>query len=225
MEHVAMRCRTFLFTLALVTATPVILDSGQEARAQGADSLSIPLSSTAWAMQFKIGTNFRLKPFEGGTFAFKKHLSPSSAWQVGVRTGASTSTSKRTGSAVDTESGSRVDYSISLRGRYLSYPLLGKQDRSGIQLFTGAGPLVRFSKERKEADDETILEETGVDIGISSTVGAEWFFHSRVSAHAQYVLDLEFSRFVRDRKEENKIEVTEAGLRSVGVRFGLSVYF
>jgi len=184
---------------------------------QSADPKPIPLREGAWALQFNVGQNFTLDSFLGSTISAKKHTSAARAWQVGLTLAAGVTSRETDGGPSRTDD----QQDVAVTARYLAYPLLDEQDTESVQLYLGAGPLIEF---RRANQASRTAWQWGV--GVSGTIGAEWFVHPRISLNGAYESSL---RYGRDR-----VEPEEAGpgrttnrfqLRAGGARFGVSVYF
>ena len=186
------------------------------AQAQDAsDADSIPLSEEAWALQFDVRPNFfDLSSFLGSTISAKRHTSAARAWQVGLTFGASV-VSRET-----EEESSRDRQNVEVTARYLAYPLLGEQDSESIQLYLGAGPLVEFGRVSQEG-----LTRTQWGVGVSGTIGAEWFVHPRIGLNAAYESTLRYGRERREPEDEPSQTTNRFDLQAGGARLGVSVYF
>ena len=186
------------------------------AQAQDAsDADSIPLSEEAWALQFDVRPNFfALSSFLGSTISAKRHTSAARAWQVGLTFGASV-VSRET-----EEESSRDRQNVEVTARYLGYPLLGEQDSESIQLYLGAGPLVEFGRVSQEG-----LTRTQWGVGVSGTIGAEWFVHPRISLDGAYESTLRYGRERREPEDEPSQTTNRFDLQAGGARLGVSVYF
>ena len=186
------------------------------AQAQDAsDADSIPLSEEAWALQFDVRPNFfDLSSFLGSTISAKRHTSAARAWQVGLTFGASV-VSRET-----EEESSRDRQNVEVTARYLGYPLLGEQDSESIQLYLGAGPLVEFGRVSQEG-----LTRTQWGVGVSGTIGAEWFVHPRIGLNGAYESTLRYGRERREPEDEPSQTTNRFDLQAGGARLGVSVYF
>lgn len=191
-----------------VAATPA-------AQAQDAsDADSIPLSEEAWALQFDVRPGLTLNSFLGSTISAKRHTSAARAWQVGLTFGASV-VSRET-----EEEPSRDRQNVEVTARYLEYPLLGEQDSESIQLYLGAGPLVEFGRVSQEG-----LTRTQWGVGVSGTIGAEWFVHPRIGLNGAYETSLRYGRERREPEDEPSQTTNRFDLQAGGARLGVSVYF
>jgi hypothetical protein len=200
-----------LIGLGLASTAPV--------RAQeSAGSEELPLQEGAWALQFDVGQNFTLDSFLGSTISAKRHTSAARAWQVGLTLGASV-VSRET----EQVSSSTVDQqTVEVTARYLAYPLLGEQDAESIQLYLGAGPSLDF---RRTSEESVTNWRWG--IGVSGTIGVEWFVHPRIGLNGAYQSTLRYGRIRREPEDEDTPSQTtnRFDLRAGGARFGVSVYF
>ena len=191
-----------------VAATPA-------AQAQDAsDADSIPLSEEAWALQFDVRPGLTLSSFLGSTISAKRHTSAARAWQVGLTFGASV-VSRET-----EEESSRDRQNVEVTARYLGYPLLGEQDSESIQLYLGAGPSIDFRRVSEGA-----VTDWRWGIGVSGTIGAEWFVHPRIGLNGAYETSLRYGRERREPEDEPSQTTNRFDLQAGGARLGVSVYF
>jgi len=95
------------------------------------------------------------------------------------------------------EESSRDRQNVEVTARYLAYPLLGEQDSESIQLYLGAGPLVEFGRVSQEG-----LTRTQWGVGVSGTIGAEWFVHPRIGLNGAYESTLRYGRERREPEDE-----------------------
>lgn len=184
------------------------------------------LQQGVWALQFQIKENFTLSAFEGTTLSVKRHTSATRAWRLGVSLGATFENS-------DSEDGdqSKVDrQQIALIGHYLFYPTL----KDPIHLYVGPGLRGAYSRastknEQRRPNGELILLADGSvfewTVGLSGTLGVEWFANKSISLLAEYSTSLSYatSGFNGDARRPSTDRNTWS-LRSDNVRFGLSVY-
>lgn len=184
------------------------------------------LQQGSCALQYGVGSNFNLGSLLGSTISFKKHISDSHAWQVGLGVRADFSS----GEYVDADR-NYIQQSFAVIAHYLVYPLLTERSGETIHFFYGAGPEITWNRSTESIDREQNdrdVSENRWSIGVSGVVGTEWFVHERISLSASYRSVLGFRRESTDIEGEN---VEDAGSRnglslsSHGVLFGVSVYF
>jgi len=194
-----------------VAATPA-------AQAQDAsDAGSIPLSEDAWALQFDVeARNLALTPFLGSTISAKRHVSPARAWQLGLTLRTSVVSRETEQESSRTEDRQTVEVTV----RYLAYPLLGEQDSESIQLYLGAGPSIDFRRVSEES-----VTDWRLGVGVSGTIGAEWFVHPRISLDGAYESTLRYGRERREPEDGPSQTTNRFDLRAGGARLGVSVYF
>jgi hypothetical protein len=96
----------------------------------------------------------------------------------------------------------------------------------------GLGPQIKYSwYNRKESTTKLLtnsFKENLVGIGITSTVGVEWFANQSISFHSEY--NLLFSYNIYKYQRGTFKELTDGTRKyyewtSMGVRFGFSAYF
>lgn len=180
------------------------------------DADSIPLNEGAWALQFDVSQNFTLNSFLGSTISAKRHVSPARAWQFGL-----TLRSSVVSREIEQESSSTEDrHTVEVTARYLAYPLLGEQDSESIQFYLGAGPSIDFGRAREEP-----FTDWRWGVGVSGTIGAEWFVHPRISLDGAYQSTLRYGRERREPEDGPSQTTNRFDLRTGGARFGVSVYF
>lgn len=184
------------------------------------------LRQGSWALQYGVGSDFMLGSLLGSTISFKKHISASHAWQLGLTVGASFSSE-------DESDGTREldQQALALTGHYLVYPLLTDQPAETIHFFYGAGPEIAWNRSHQSTELEQGDQadtNTYWSAGISGVVGAEWFVHQRISLNATYRSVLKYAR--NSRSTEN-VDVEARSqtrntfqLHSPGVQLGVSVY-
>lgn len=183
---------------------------------ESADPEPTPLREGAWALQFDVGQNFTLDSFLGSTISAKRHTSAARAWQVGFTLGAGVTSRETDGGSSRTEN----QQDVAVTARYLAYPFLGDQETESVQLYLGAGPLVDF---RRASQASQTAWQWG--IGVSGTIGAEWFVHPRISLNGAYESVLRYGRERVETEDGPGRTTNRFRLGAGGARFGVSVYF
>ncbi|NBC01095.1 MAG: hypothetical protein GVY15_09585 [Bacteroidetes bacterium] len=208
-----------VFGIGVLPAPHVLAQEREEAESHA-------LQAGAWALQFSVGENFTLNSFLGSTISGKRHVSDARAWQAALTLrGRATSEEDERGSVDD---GSQA---LDLTVRYLSYPLLGERPTETIQLYIGAGPNLMFDRRtfsRESSEQESSTDRLMWSLGVSGTVGAEWFVHPRISLSGAYETALRYRRqTIEQESEVQEVDETRSTfeLSPGGVRFGVSVYF
>ena len=200
-----------LLGLGAVATTPVWAQDS-------AGPEGLPLQEGVWALQFGVGQNFTLNSFLGTAISAKRHTSAARAWQVGLSLRSSVVSRETEQVSSSTEDRQNVE----VTARYLAYPLLGEQDSESIQLYLGAGPSIDFRRVSEEA-----VTDWEWGIGVSGTIGAEWFVHPRISLDGAYQSTLRYGRERREPEDEESPSQTtnRFDLQAGGARLGVSVYF
>lgn len=212
-------CATVLLLLCLAGPWGLGIDRAHAQERRGDRPHS--LHAGTWALQFGVGENVTLDPFLGSTISGKRHTSAARAWQVGLTLDASVRSDDEEDSGTDDQE------TLTLTARYLAYPLLDTQDVETVQLYLGAGPQLSFQRDGGGGQGAS-QTSTRWGIGLSGTIGAEWFVHRRISLSGAYEAALlyrreqvEIERPGEDEERSSNRYALEAG----GVRFGVSVYF
>lgn len=206
-----------VFGIGVLTAPHVLAQEREEAESHA-------LQAGAWALQFGVGENFTLNSFLGSTISGKRHVSDARAWQVGLTVGAFVFSRDEENRPRDSDSNRQ---NLALTVRYLSYPLLGDRPSESIQLYIGAGPELTFDRRSttQEFNDQELTRTSLLwGLGVSGTVGAEWFVHPHISLTAAYETVLRYTPDRFDREETDEDQTTHTFITPSRVRFGVSVY-
>ncbi len=198
----------------------------------------------AWALQFGISDNFTLTNFEGGSVSVKRHLTDSSAVRLGVTASASSNDSEYAETALPPDTlvsrhvSDGTQHRMSVSADYVAYPLLARR----MNLFLGVGLVGSYSRSRGQTDvydarfgaTERDSELDQWSVGISGSIGVEWFAAPSISFHAEYggalryysnkqTSTMPWQSGSMSRKSVTSSTATSFSLSSV--RFGLSAYF
>ena len=172
------------------------------------------LRDDAWALQFGIGSDFTLRPLQGGAISAKHHSSPARALRYGVSAVAEHLDA-------DSTSPDRSRLTLGLVAHFLRYPTLARDPEGNLQMFWGLGPrldldMLRIAPPTGESDTRG-----GIAVGAGAVIGAEWFVRPRISLSAEYetALTAELSHPAATRID------WAIRLRPRGVLFGVSAYF
>ena len=213
---------TTLFSASLLAAPAIAQDREEGSEEESEDEPPHALVDGAWALQFGIGSNFRLRSLDGSTLSFKRHTSAAQAWQIGVTLDGLYSDRSDEG---DNQSEVTDRQTVEFTARYLVYPMLNERPLETIQLFGGAGPTVSFDRSRADlANDDTASTRSILQAGLSGVLGGEWFVRERLSLSAAYISTLVYQRH-RQRDDRRDIASDGVQLNARGVRLGMSVYF
>lgn len=200
---------------------------------------------TGQAIQFGIGSSFRLGTFEGATISYQRFLTDRVAWRLGLSIDADYRATEYEETAVgDIEMSGSIDLtdwnsSFSASSEWLLYR------GSVVSMYFGGGPRVSYSSRQDEYarfypdDDESWRAErvrgTGLGIGAGGVVGVQWAAADWIALHAEYRVNAMYRHETYERtlaeggSEEYIREITDTVNRfvldSTGVRFGLSIYF
>ena len=191
------------------------------------------LTDSSRAIQFGIGSSFRLTSFDNQSLAVKYHLTPQTAIRVRVSArGTTNRTDSETrvtiGDSLVSSTGSSnsqtQDLTFSLSSDYLMFLDLPED----LFLFVGAGPMAEYSYRAYGTDDWS----RALAFGLDGAIGSEWFASHRISVHAEYQAAVLY-RIYKSKSTYEGSSQTETRdsrtitweLRSGTVIFGLSVYF
>ena len=191
---------------------------------------SSPLAEGSTALQFKISEYFNLNSFSGTLFSYKRHLSEDRANRIGLNLNTRYTTSDFPDNENERED-SVADISLGIEYTRMHYT----NPDSEIKFYYGYGPAVNFGYDRSVRDQtnsESERQTTSYGISGIGYAGVEWFFHSSMSLHAEYLGSIRVThRRTKVTTESNvtddtnRTNTTSFSLRGNGVRFGLSVYF
>ena len=202
------------------------------------------------ALQFQIADKSILQSFQGTTISFKHHYDRLSAYRLGVSLSFNNLHNDNSSSSFlrDTLSygGSATMHETSVSMWLQAQRLWYVDNPTSVFFFLGTGPYVGVS--RSSSHSETLLlpvesdfgkqtiEQitTGISLGMSALAGVEWFATKAISLHAEYDVNVGFSWNKNHQTSDastpgyyttTEATVTQWQLASLGVKFGLSVYF
>ena len=189
-----------------------------------------PLQTGSRALQFQITDNFTLSSFEGATISYKRHFSEDRATRIGLNLN-NRYRSVDYPDIDDQIQNSLLDLNLEINYTWMNYT----NPESIIKFFYGYGPGVMLGFERSLQEDvnqKTTRRDISYGISGIGYAGVEWFFHSSMSLHAEYMTAVRLYHR-RDKhtteengdEETNRVNRTDIRLQGEGVRFGLSVYF
>jgi len=206
------------------------------------DSTSTLINDESQCLQFQIGSNFNLGSFQGSTISYKKHISNSRAYRVGI------SISGKIEDRIDFDNSDTdsldfrqiTDYDnlgIELTGQYLKY-LKHKYS----YFYYGYGPKVIYSRAYQKYYSEDYI--TGdwerssdlrkyygysIQVGLELVAGVEVFLTNSISIHGEYSEDISYKRTWSKQpytgNDYRTININEYSLDFGGVKFGCSFYF
>lgn len=193
----------------------------------------------AWALQFQIDDDFTLKSFEGTTLSLKKHSSPRVAWRAGLSVNYSYADTdildKRDGSRSWEYRGTTIE-TVQLTLQRLSY----LNPRARVNLFWGIGPRTGYQYRDDSrivvSRSEELIRSNVWSVGVSATLGVEWFVTGSISLLAEYGTSLmyEHNAMVRttttysaDKTSVRKVDSRgyKVSFAPDAVMFGLSAFF
>lgn len=180
------------------------------------------LHEDAWALQFRITSDFTIAAFQGAMISAKHHMAPDRALRYGLSLNGGFQNERQTQNDTEVER-DQNSQQLTLSVQYIGYPALGEDDRN-IYLYLGAGPEIAIGRHQV---NNSSMEQTAVDwrVAAGGLIGAEWFVGSRISLMAEYKSSLGFSRRrTNDELDEREQTVTRIQLGNGGVRFGVSLY-
>jgi hypothetical protein len=222
--------------------------------AQEAETRQNSLREGSMALLFQVGTDFTLRPFQGGALAAKYHLTPDQAIRltIGISGGVNDGTSASAPTAPDTNTTTRsIDGSTNSINLQASFQYLWYLPSvEPIHLFVGVGPQVQYRREHGESTDITSVHNIWTSmlgtritkswgVGAAGALGLEWFFSQSFSLQAEYGLLAMYAS--SSYSDETKVTsnspytvypgMTSSGtskgwsLTSDSFRFGLTAYF
>lgn len=232
-------CLATVVMVALVVANPT-------ARAAESSACSPALCTGAHALQFEIGYDFKLSPFQGATLSYERFLRDRLALRLGIGASMMYEDDER---AVDFEGDTEARGEIDLTNWYHQYSLvcqLVSYQGGPVALYYGAGPKVTYSNERQErvwfSGYGEVLESHGSiwwrrawGVGVAGVAGVQWLVSDRFALHAEYstalmyrhddetltsVMSGENYRVMKETDERSAV-----GVYPDGTRLGLSVFF
>lgn len=230
-----------VFCFALMTAQIAAAQEG-ESETSGPEN---SLRKGAWALQFEIKYLLDIEAFQGFAISGKRHLSDRRAVRLGMGIWLSSSSndsrySNPSQGAPPTTRERLEDFTkLDLTSQYILYPSTQKN----MNLYLGAGPLIRFvlddSKAKLVSHDSTdILLDQDISrryswtLGLSIVLGVEWFAAKDISFHGEYRISSgytweKFRRSDYSPPNRSTTEFTENQLflRHDDVKLGVSLYF
>ncbi len=205
----------------------------------GQDSLKYaPFSK--YALQFRVDDFLQFSGFNGSLLSLKRHFNGHSALRLGVSF--STQTIDFDDSyqqdSLQTVRGQKSDgYTIDIRLPYVYYA----HPKEEIKLFVGTGPIFSYSHSKRDErktspsisknDNE---KRDSYSLGLYSLLGAEWFFHKKMSLSLEYGMYVSYqyskqSRYIYYENTGSFQRSTTTSKRwsfsGSQVLFGFSVYF
>jgi len=193
----------FLFGLLLPAS------SWAQAERDTTDGPSV-LQEGGWGLKFQMTSlNGLLSGFEGSLLAARYHVSPHQAFRLGLSAEASSSNTDQTTRREERE---REIGRHRYRGfvQYIHYV----QPADPLYVFAGVGLRGGYNTsnreeirkpdgqgERKEIETTT---ETTYSVGLSGTIGVEWFVHPNLSLSVEYPLGVDYLH--ENSETTNRIE-------------------
>ncbi len=235
-----------LFSCSLSFLLFLITIGNQNVFAQETDSVEYG----KWAIQFQIGENFSLKPFNGMGLAGMYRITNTSALRVSIRL------NSRFGDDESEQENLSIirdefyaeqkyeDYGINIITEYLAYHSF----INNVSLFYGLGPLFQYSNIDTRSQSirqtgEQITKSNGrregfrLSAGLSGVCGVEWFVLKNLSLTGEYNLSTGYERYIfkntfTDTYDSGEIferKSESAGsaftIYSGSVKLGLAIYF
>jgi opacity protein-like surface antigen len=192
-----------------------------------------------FALQFQIGSDFRLFAFQGSTFSGKYHIGRKEVLRLGISLGFADGSGERDQTFFNNDSTTQSDIesndlTIDVRIQYNRY-LVSTND---LGFYGGIGPFVRYTKFEESADKtppvDYPIEQSGKDfsVGLSLLIGIEWMFIDNMSLSAEYGLLLYYNTYDEVYTYTYAYDPVRIGsssdsfkINSDQVKFGISVYF
>lgn len=212
------------------------------------------LEKESRAIQFRINDNFNLSSFQGSVISYKKHITEQNAYRIGISL--SKNFQSEEGNKYydlwskdtlynDTESSINnihKKWGFAIMAQWLKY----SESNYGIFTFFGVGPKATYTyfyseNETRSLDSSWtdlnyhVIESNIINIGMTCTLGVEWFFRNNMSLHSEYLTTYTLGKrkysiedinedYLRKRVTKEKTETPINSLSS-SVEFGLSIYF
>ena len=210
------------------------------------DSLNIFKTNS---MQFRVYNVLSLSSFKGALISYKYHINDSNALRFGV--------SMRVKKWDEIDSHKTISFdttffdqdkdnneiNIEIIGEYIKY--LNPQNE--IKLFLGLGPRVAININNFDTDEISASEGQSYtherqndryQIGLTFSLGVEWFFLDFMSLHAEYGSNISYfyekisQKLVYindpsdpDNERNNSIKRSGFEFDDTGALFGISIYF
>lgn len=210
------------------------------------------LAPGSWSIQFQIENDIGLKPFNGKIISLKRHIARKTAFRLGVDLDVRNSDRDDVKNSVYADTNTVTQRShrednkqvVQVNALFMNYP----NPDANVNLFFGAGPLLRFSRIKSETESSSTQSTSSVvnryrttnwnrswAIGTIWVAGVEWFATRGISFHAEYRVhfDYEKTRSTSEKvtfNEPTRIDKSEGetsmwNFDGVVVTLGLSVYF
>lgn len=245
MPH-ATRSRRSLFLLALLS-TAALLTPLRPARAQdGERTREAPYRAGASALEFAVGPNFTLSSFSGGTLSYRRHVSESAAWRIGMTLNARSGDSDRDLRSPDTLSSPPLTQERefgTLGVAVTAQRLWFAGGSSPVHVYVGLGPSAGVFRDDSDLHGETRLTDTTVVetihaerrdwfVGVAGVLGVEWFMTRSLSLVADYGASVDWQSFSRSTTRTGGASTQQDdedghvfGISSNGVHFGVAAWF
>ncbi len=213
---------------------------------------SSTIKPDGWSLQFLI-KNLNLSAFDGATFSAKKHWSAWNALRIGVTMEGDISSisidqdklPENYRRSILQQEDNASSFGITARGIFLHY----SRPLRKVSFYVGGGPLLGFnySKSKREMtqtiDDSTlgnVAEKnwgTGWKLGITSSIGVEWFVHAHIGLIGEYLPEIYYyynkntfeeivtSKYVDSNQRINRKRKNYGFTLHNSVKFGVSIYF
>lgn len=199
------RCITLFVVIGILCAATASSAQQPATRAHSLDE-------GVWALQFGIGQNLSLGTFAGGVISAKQHRAPGRAVRYGVSL-----SSDHMGRQDETPS--RTDGRFTVMVDFLRYPMLASEPNGDLHLYWGFGPLLGFESRPTSVGAGEHENFNTLSMGVTGTVGAEWFVRQRISLTAEYRSSLRaMYGWIANQS------IWQARLGQDSVRFGVSAY-
>jgi opacity protein-like surface antigen len=207
----------------------------------GQDSLKYaPFSK--YALQFRVNDFLRFSGFNGSLISLKRHFNTHSALRLGVSFSTQATDYDenyqyfREQDTLYTIQGKESDaYTLYIRLPYVYYV----HPKEEIKLFVGTGPTFSYGHTKfdgQKTSQGTRAKETAkhdlYSLGLYSLLGAEWFFHKKMSLSLEYGMNIvyQYSKLSTHNDLNDSYQHrtrTSKSWKFFGndVLFGLSLYF
>jgi hypothetical protein len=169
------------------------------------------LDKGSQALQFEIGYDFKLSPFQGATLSYERFLRDRFSLRVGAEINMDYTKGPRTVELEGAGSGSRQLDLTFWTHRYSLSCLLTSYRQGRVAFYYGGGPKVTYANDLREYFDYGVSGSTSITyqdrwwdhswgVGLEGIVGAHWILNDRFRLQAQYSNAVMYGREFHERR-------------------------
>lgn len=179
------------------------------------------------ALLFEVGSNFTLRSFEGQLVSFKRMISESKSWRLGI----SLSGGHTEGEDLVLEDTLFVkkndDRSVASLTVVVSFQHY-RSPAKPLRFYYGYGLTAGFDHQWNKPGRS--FDGDRLQFGVVGQLGVEWFFHENFSLSGEYGAVLSYRYYWRDYLQTDEVTIITVENHSVDfrpsyVRLGLSAFF